>query len=208
MRNILAIAVLILVAGCATTAPLVPVTYDKQAEISTDQTATIKLDTGIITGASGSMLMSAGNNVYVPISTGPISALHFGEDDQLTFLKSLSSELTRMSVLNILESGKEITLESDHEIRVIFLQTHHDPNFQVYTLDVAFEIKGKQKSFANKYHIISHTSMKERWFTNAAQGKEKAAKKLIAALIEDIQKYLAELSANKSIQPTASASAD
>lgn len=192
MRNIFIVIILIYVTGCSTTAPLVPVGYEKAAVVTTDQTATIKLDTGIVTGSSGSTLMSAGNNVFVPISTGPVSSLHFGEEDQLTFLSSLSSELTRMGVLNVLQSGKEITLESDQKIRIIFLQTHHDPNFQVYTLDVAFQIQDNESSFANKYHIVSHTSMSEKWFTNASQGKEKAAKKLMLALVEDIQKYLSQ----------------
>lgn len=190
MKYFLIIITLISFTGCSTTAPLVPVTYEGKVAITTDQTATIKLDTGIVTGSTGSTLMFAGNHVFVPISTGPISSLHFGEEDQLTFLRSLSSELTRIGIFNVLESGKEINVEPDQEIRIIFLQTHHDPSFQVYTLDVAFQIKGNVRSFANKYHIVSHTSMKEKWFTNASQGKEKAAKKLMVALIKDINMYM------------------
>ncbi|MCV6623245.1 MAG: hypothetical protein OIF51_16000 [Cellvibrionaceae bacterium] len=209
MRNIFIVILLLYVTGCSTTAPLVPVAYEKAASVTTDQTATIKLDTGTVTGSSGSTLMSAGNNVFVPIYTGPVYSLHFGEEDQLTFLSSLSSELTRIGVLNVLQSGKKITLESDQKIRVIFLRTHHDPEFQVYTLDVAFQIQGNKRSFANKYHIVSHTSITEKLFTNASQGKEKAAKKLMVSLVEDIQRYLSKQSnANASIQRDTKASAD
>lgn len=192
MKNIFLTTLLILIAGCSTTAPLVPVSYEKDVSVTTDQTASIKLETGIVTGGSGSTLMSVGGTTFVPISTGPNSSLHFAEEDQLTFLSSLSSELTRMGILNVVESGRKITLDSDQIIQIIFLQTHHDPNFQIYTLDVAFQIQGKGYSFANKYHIVSHTSGLEKWFTNAAQGKEKAAKKLMVALVDDIQQYLIE----------------
>ncbi len=73
-------------------------------------------------------------------------------------------------------------------IRLLFLQTHHDPEFQVYTLDVAMQIDGTNVSFANVYHIVSHDSLAEKLFTSAAEAKRKSAQKLINANIPDNEK--------------------
>lgn len=180
------------IVGCTATAPLVPVKYEEPAYIKTDQSVTIELETGVVTGSSGSTLVSGGG-VYVPKSTGPVSSLHFGLLDQSAFIETLSSELIRLGIVDVLQTGHYINVDAEHAIKVVFLKTHHNPHSQVYTLDVEFKITNGDNVLENTYQITSHTSMKEKWFTNASQGKQKAAKKLLTALIQDIQKYLMTL---------------
>ena len=195
MKNLLLIVLAIYMTGCANTAPLAPVVYGKPATVTSGQTATIELYTGVVTGDTASTLFPVGNNFFVPVATGPATSVHFAEGDQLRFLESLSSELNRMKVLHVLEFGRDISMASDQVLRVIFLRTHHDPDFQVYTLDVALQIEGGDNVFVNQYHIVSHTSLKEKLFSNASQGKEKAATKLLEKVVDDIQLYLAQSAA-------------
>lgn len=189
--NKILIVFLFFITGCTVTAPLIPVTYDSDVEVTTEQTATIELETGLVTGSASMSIISIGNNTFVPVSSGPVAALHFGVEDQLTFLSSLSTELTRLGILNVIETGTEITTEADQKVNITFVKTHHHPSTQAYTLDVKLTISDERGFLTTTHHIVSHTSLKERMFTNASQGKEKAAKKLMKALVDSIQKYLA-----------------
>lgn len=173
---------------------LAPPSYDKPVLVTSSKTATIELLGGAVGGSSGVGVMPiiAGSTVLaVPISSGPYPELHFGKADQKIFISSLASELNRLGLLRV--AAPEQNTDPDVRIRILFAQTHHFPGNQRYTLDVAIEIRAKEKVFGNTYHIDSHegASYWETVTTNAVEGKSKAAKKLMNALIRDIETWMA-----------------
>lgn len=194
MRGLAIVILAALFSGCATTVPLKPVAYDLEPTVRSEKTATVELQTGIVGGSGGTSVMMVGNGLFVPMSTGPTPHLQFNEEDQITFIKSLGSELNRIGVLNVIDSANEPKIEEDVKISILFSQTHHNPNFQEYTLDVAMQVEGNGKSFANKYRVVS--SEGDSWWTkmntNASQGKSKAATKLIKKIIPDIERWVRE----------------
>lgn len=191
MRNTLILLLSILLTGCATTVPLKPVSYDSDSNIKSDRTAIVKLHTGIVRGSGGSSVMMVGPSLFVPISTGPYPHLQFNEEDQLIFIESLKNELDRLGILNISKSNQDKP-NAEVVISVLFAQTHHNPDHQEYTLDVAMQIDDGQRTFANKYRVISSEgdSIWSKMNTNASEGKSKAAKKLMKKLIPDIESWV------------------
>ena len=186
---------LLLLSGCAATdLRVAPVTHDKPVTVTSSKTATIELLGGVVGGSSVINvvpMVAEGAVLALPIASGPYPELHFGREDQKIFISSLGNELTRLGILRVIEPSPGG--EADFKIRILFSQTHHFPNTQEYTLDVAMEMKGGARTYGNTYHILSSEgdSYWEKATTNAVQGKTKAARKLMNALIHDIEAGLA-----------------
>ena len=189
MRYFLLFFSILVTTGCTSTAPLVPISFDREVLVATDQTASIKLETGIINGSDG-LSNVLGDRTVIPIAIGQYPSLHFGIDDQLVFVSSLSSELSRNGILDVIDNGVEIVELGEQKIRIIFIKTIHYSNYQVYKLHAAMQITDGKHEFYNHYYIVSHDGLKDRYFTDAAGGKEKAAKQLINLMVDDIQRYL------------------
>lgn len=193
MRSLIVTFLLLTASGCATTTvPLQPVTYNQATSVRSDKTATIELQTGIVGGSSGTTIMPVGNNVFIPISSGPIPHLQFNEEDQLIFIDSLKTELNRLGILKVVDSKPASEKKPDVRILILFAQTHHSPRYQEYTLDVAMQIEGSGRTFANKYRAISSEgdSLWRKMNTNAFRGKKKAAEKLLLKIIPDIERWI------------------
>jgi hypothetical protein len=55
---------------------------------------------------------------------------------------------------------------------------------------MARENKRPKRSLASIYHIVSHDSLVENFFADAAGKKKGAAQKLLNAIIPDIEKWV------------------
>jgi len=190
--NLMIMLCLVMLSSCSISGSLVPVTYDKSIKVTSSKTATVELISGITGGSSGTTLMPVGMSIYVPVSAGPYPKFQFHKEDQKIFISSLVSELNRLGLLKVIEPNGS-TGEPDVKILVFFSQTHHFPDTQEYTLDVAMEMRRGESSFGNSYHILSSEgdSYWQKMNTTATEGKAKAAKKLMNAMISDIEKWVA-----------------
>jgi hypothetical protein len=188
MKRIL-VALSFALAGCS--APLKPVTVDQPVTVTSQAKVAVALQTGAVRGASGTGLVPAGN-ILIPIATGPSPQLQFNQADQRAFVTSFRGELERLKVVREAIDVAGATT-ADYGIQLIFAQTIHNPHGQVYMLDVVMEIVGGEKPFLKQYRVVSSEgdSLWERMSTNAAEGKSKAATKLMKLLIPDVAAYVA-----------------
>lgn len=184
---------LILTTGCATP-KLVPVTYTGAVKHKSDYSANVQLNTGKVTGYSSTTMIYAGG-IFVPITSGPVPALQFGEEDQKIFLESLRSELQKHGII---ASLSEQPSNEPVEILVNFVQTEHYPNFQEYRITALLQLRHRGKVANKKYNILSSEgdSIWTKMNTSAFQGKKKAAEKLLAAIMPDIEDFLYRLSSD------------
>jgi len=178
--------------GCATPSiPYKPTPYENAVSTTSNLTANVVHVTGIVYGSGGMSIVPIGKGIFMPISSGPYPHLQFNEEDQRIFVESFRQELERLHLFKAATANSAIS--QDAEIKVLFAQTFHNPNFQQYVLDVAMQISSQGKTFANRYRVVSNEG--DSWFekmsTNASEGKAKAGKKLMAALIADVEKWLA-----------------
>lgn len=174
---------------------LVNVTYDEPVNFRSNKTGVIQLSTGVVEGASGSTLMYAGPNIFVPVSSGPYPHLQFNLKDQRIFVESLKDELNRLNLLRVTQVTEQRIEGADVSIDVVFVQTTHMPHMQEYFLNVAMQLIAGQQSFAKRYEILSSEgdSIWTKLNTNAADGKEKAAKRLMTELIPDIEEFVSSI---------------
>lgn len=179
--------------GCATPIPLDNISYSGTNKASTSTEAKIRIISGAIKGDGTTTLVPVGG-IFVPLSSGPNPELQFNEKDQQQFGQSLEKELAKRGILKRTEAGNEKT----PQVNILFAQTRHMPSFQEYVLDVVMEMKGGKEPFLKQYRILSseNDSIGEKWSTNSYQGKEKAAKLLLAKLIPDIDDYFYSIESN------------
>ncbi|MEP2829551.1 MULTISPECIES: hypothetical protein [Alphaproteobacteria] len=172
------------------------VSYKQSVATQSDMTGIVQLFTGVVEGANGSTMVYIGPGLFMPMETGPYPNLHFNEADQRVFTESLSAELTRLGLLKmktVVPAG-EMT---DVVIVLAFVQTSHNPHLQQYYLDVAMQIASSGKSTVKQYKVHSSEGdgYWEKMNTDAAEGKQKAADKLIALIVPDIEIFIAEMKA-------------
>jgi hypothetical protein len=193
MRLLFALALALLVSGCATPIAFNTVSLGGEPTVTSNKEASVVHISGAVRGASNTTLMPIGNNVFVPISTGPAPQLQFHLEDQGEFIKVLRAELLRLKVFKAVALGSD-QVQGDIKISVIFAQTYHQIHNQEYTLDVAMSIEGGKKPFLKQYRVNSNekASTWERWSTNAFEGKVLAVRRLLERLVPDIQAYVAE----------------
>ncbi|MEM8501404.1 MAG: hypothetical protein AAF542_25570 [Pseudomonadota bacterium] len=176
---------ILLLLGC--TAPLVPVKYSQEALITSSLPAYIEMNTGKVKGYSSSTLVYAGG-VFVPVNSGPNPNLQFGHEDQSVFIESLKSELVGLDIIGSLAEDPENSLG----ITVNFVQTEHFPNMQEYKIIATLLLSFGPLVQEHVYEVLSSEgdSFWKKINTNAAQGKEKAAQKLIDQIIPHIEAFI------------------
>lgn len=178
--------------GCAIDPVLAKVSYDGPAIVTSTKTASLRLQTGVVEGASGTSLAYAGPNVFIPVATGPNPELQFNLQDQQIFVESLKDELNRLNILRVAQVSTQRVEGTDVAIDIVFTQTTHRPGLQEYYLNVAMQIQGGQRTFAKRYEVLSSEG-ENAWTkmnTNVAQGKALAGRKLMAKLMPDIEAFL------------------
>ena len=196
----------LVLAGCATPIPLDNIRFTGAVATSSELAARVNVVTGAVRGSNSSTLVPIGN-IFVPMSSGPVPHLQFHADDQRAFGESLRAELSRLRLFKMATTASDSP--SDVTINVLFAQTFHDINMQIYTLDVAMEILGGAKPFLRQYRVVSSEkdSTWEKWNTNAYEGKAKAVKLLLGKLIPDIEAYVAAAIKDPPRKPAVSARA-
>ena len=176
IRSLVLAVLFPLAAGCVNVVnpAFVKVTYDKPITTTSDKTARLELITGAVQGDS------------------PYPSSLFNAQDQQVFTESLKEELLRLNLLRVLREGESTIKGTDILILLMFARTTHDRNLHDYQLDVAMEIRFADRAFKKRYQLLSSEgeSIFIRMETNAAEGKAKAAKKLMAALIPDIEQFM------------------
>ncbi len=182
---IVSITTIIVLSGCVSPIPLHNVQYTGAVNVTSSKTAKVQL-----ASSEGRTDISEGE-INPPISTGPDPYLRFHIRNQRAFLVALRKELVRLSVFKSAVGGNS-SKPADITITIIFTQTHHDVDDQVYTLHVTMELSGGTLPLREQYRVISSVkdSSWEKWNTTAYQGKEKAVKRLLEKLIPAIEVYL------------------
>lgn len=171
---------------------LQPTVYGGTTSVVSSRTTSVELISGVVTGSSSqSMIVVPSAGLYMPVASGPVPELQFNEQDQRVFVDSMRAELARLGLFaGARAAGADAAV--DTQIKVLFAQTFHDPEIHAYTLDVAMQIVGGATEFVKRYRIVSNEgdSFWTKMNTNAAQGKKKAADKLMAVLIPDIEAWV------------------
>lgn len=125
----------------------------------------------------------------MPLATGPYPHLMFTQEDQNIFYRCLVDEVDRLGLLRVrgIQSGS-----TDAALKLRFIQTQHFPDFQEYILDVSVTFHEGAFEETKTYHIVSSDgdSMLTKMTTNATEGKQKAATKLMQRIIEDLEKWV------------------
>lgn len=192
-RGLCAILVICLLGGCASPQiPLNTLMYEQKATVTSTKNASVIVVSGEVRGDPASLYVPAGN-IFVPMYSGPYPGAMFNSDDQKAFGEALRSELVRLGVLKTASADTSAT--TDLKIQVTFVQTHHRPGMQVYTLDVVAELTGGREPSLHQYHIISNEkdTLWEKMNTTGPEGKVKAVHLLMEQLIPDIEHYVASM---------------
>lgn len=176
MRKVLncwLISIAVVIWGCAPPM-LKPSAYEKAVSVQTNLSAAVLLQST----AQGASKWSDRN----------IS--EFNLDDQRIFTAAFTKEIERLGLFKTAYFNQ--TSAADVQITVAFIRTSWNSRYQIYTLDVVMEIKGDNRPFSQRYSIVSsgHDSWNEMMSTNAAEGKAKAGKYLMSALVADVEKWL------------------
>lgn len=173
-------------AACVNT-DLAPVRYDgPPLTRRSEKSAAIRMTTGAVDVDQAPIAL---------VPERPKPGHYFNLDDQRVFGESLKDELNRLELLRVREvAWQDTSGGEDVLIEVIFQRTLYFPRAQRYLLDVVMRLQSGEHRFARRYHVSS--SEGETFSTNLAtdvgQGKALAAKKLMARLIADIDKFMAD----------------
>jgi len=184
VRALLACSAWVALAACVNPA-LVKVTYDSPVTQTSEKSASIHMTTGSV------------ESDYAPGQIAQVRVnpkVLFNLDDQRAFAESLKDELTRLKLLRIREISWGQVAAADVSIEIVFQRTVIFPVAVRYHLDVAMRLKSGERSFARRYYVNSAEG-ESTWTnmnTDAARGKALAAKKLMARLIPDIEKFVSE----------------
>jgi len=179
------------VSGCATPR-LAPIEYGGAVAHKSELAAHVQANTGKVTGYSSSTMIYAGGGIFVPITTGPVPELQFGEEDQEVFLESLKTELVRHGIVKSVSENDEGKVL---EVTLDFVQTEHFPKFQEYKITALLLLKFGETMRDKRYSILSSEgdTAWSKFNTSASEGKTKAAEKLLAAVIPDIEEFVSRL---------------
>jgi hypothetical protein len=174
------------VAACVNT-DLARVKYDgPPLARSSEKSAAIRMTTGAVDVDQAPIAL---------VPERPKPGQYFNLDDQRVFGDSLKEELNRLNVLRVREVAWQDTAGGeDVLIEVIFQRTLYFPRAQRYILDVVMRLKSGEHRFARRYQVYSSEgeSLWTNINTDVGQGKALAAKKLMARLIADIDKFMAD----------------
>jgi hypothetical protein len=182
-RSALALLALAL-AGCVNPA-LAPVAYDGMAARSSEKSGSLHMTTGSVESD-----YAPGQIAQVRVSPKVL----FNLDDQRVFAESLKGELNRLKLLRVANVSWQQVEPADVTVEIVFQRTIVFPVAVRYILDVAMRLKSGERSFARRY-FVSSSEGESTWTnlnTDAGKGKALAAKKLMARLVPDIEKFVSD----------------
>jgi hypothetical protein len=181
---------LLLLSGCVNPV-LKPTAYSGMPTIKSQHKIDVHLATGIVDGGVGTQFLSAGNGVIIPMQVGGSPEVRFNIQDQEVFRSSLVQQINQSQIAHA-RDGAQSADDTTVSLAIIFLQTYHQPKIHTYYLDVGLEIISANKSFAKMYQIDSSSDDQflEWAFTDAAEGKAKAAQLLMDTIIPDIEEFV------------------
>ena len=187
MKNLLQIAVLLLLTSCAQLKPIPfnTVSYSGGPSRTSDLNIALVLKTGEVSGARGEFTTGTG----IVIRDGPAPFLFFHAQNQLEFMDVLKSELVRLRTFRSISLVQSAS--SDARVTINFVRTFHRPRDQEYILDLTMQIDGGNSLIQKTYKISSHerSTNWERWNTNPYQGKVLAVKELLEKIVPDIKAF-------------------
>jgi hypothetical protein len=183
------LAAAVVLAGCH---GLERVRYDQPATVTSTRSAEVRLVSGIIEGEPYPLLIGP---LLLPAPVSSSSSLSFNAGDQRTFVLSLVDQLNRLKIVNAREAGQVNSEGADLLVQVTFLRTDERSAGAVYALDVEMLLSSGEQNATERYTILSSEgqSIIEQTFTRPVQAKERAANKLLAAVIPDIEKFLSRI---------------
>jgi hypothetical protein len=190
MKSLVGAALLVLLVGCASPIPFNTISIGGVPTVTTTKVAELRLRTGSVKAASGSMLLPAGG-AFVSVPTGPLVALAFGEKDQQEFVEQLRVELLRLRVFRAVERSAS-PAAADLKIEVHFLETAHRELNQEYSIDATLRMSSASAAPVERVFRVNSNegaSIFEKLNTTAAEGKAKAVRRLLERLIPEIQAY-------------------
>lgn len=181
----LAIALVLALAGCASRA-LVPVTYDRAVSRTSEKSGSLHVTPG----------RTETDDPTSPAAKIPLNpAIFFDLDDQRVFAESLQGELNRLRLLRVANVSWQSVEPADVTVELVFQRIVIFPPAVRYYLDVGLRLQSGERSFSRRYHVFSAQG-ESAWTnlnTDAGKGKLLAAQKLMARLIPDIERFVAEL---------------
>jgi hypothetical protein len=164
--------------------------YDKPPLVTSTRSAEVRLVSGIVGGEAIPVFVGP---LLIPMPIFPSSRWAFNVDDQRTFVLSLIDELNRLKIVKAYEPKEQSPEHAEVSIQIAFLRTDERSWGTIYTLDVELKLNSNGKDSTERYTINSAEgeSDYQRQWSGAARAKEKAATKLLAVVIPDIEKFLA-----------------
>jgi hypothetical protein len=180
------LAAAVVLAGCH---GLENVRYDQPATVTSTRSAEVRLVSGIIGGEPYPLLIGP---LLLPAPVSSSSSLTFNAGDQRTFVLSLVEQLNRLKIVNAHEAGQLNSEGADLLIQVTFLRTDERSAGAIYALDVEMLLRSGEHYATERYTILSSEgqSIIQQTFTRPVQAKERAATRLLAAVVPDIEKFL------------------
>jgi hypothetical protein len=188
MKTRFALFAAILLGGCATPIPFSTVSIGGAPTVQSTKSASVCSRSGVVQAAQGSYLLPAGG-AFIPVPTGPMTQWQFGEADQQELAEQLRAELRRLRVFSSVTCRTPAA--QDVSVTLAFLRTTHRKKHQEYELDVELVIHSAEKAQTKRYLINSSdgASLLEKMNTNGPEGKVKAVRKLLEAVIPDLQAF-------------------
>jgi hypothetical protein len=173
-------------AGCH---GLESVRYDQPATVTSTRSAEVRLVSGIIGGEPSPLWIGP---LLLPVPVSASSSLSFNAGDQRSFVLSLIEQLNRLKIVNAHEPGQANSEGADVTVQITFLRTDERSAGTIYALDVEMLLRSGEQNAIEHYTILSSEgqSIIQQSFTRPVQAKERAATKLLAAVIPDIERFL------------------
>jgi hypothetical protein len=141
-------------------------------------------------------MISVGDDLHLPGSTRASSSLNFNAMDQVMFVSEFCRELARLGVVKSCTTTNINREEEDVLVRVLFAGTSRASRGNKYTLDVIMQLMERDRAVRREYRVTSSEgdSLLEKLGTDAAEGKQKAAQKLMNRLIGGVESFLRQSS--------------
>jgi len=184
--------VCLFLAGCMGHEPLPDLRYKGATAVAAqpDLPVSVNLVTGSAHGHSLTSYALMPGGWAMPITTGSSSTGDFNAEDQADFTEALVRLLDERGLLHRAAEGEEPRAR----ITVKFLKTEHFPEMQDYILDVLVTAQFGERERNKVYHIntMEGVNVVSRMFQNGIDGRRNAAELLLAAVVPDLEQWLAD----------------
>jgi hypothetical protein len=182
----------VLLSGCGGRQPLPRLNYQASTPMGPELRVptSVSLETGRSIGHSSTTYALMPGGFMMPINTGPSTTGAFNVEDQAAFVENLVRVLTERRVVQLVGSDADPLAT----IVVKFLKTEHFPDMQDYVLDVLVTARMADKSYERVHHVstMDQVDLVTRMFLqNGGDGRRRAAELLLAAVVEDLEKWFA-----------------